>query len=160
MTTHKSIDTEYEPFVIDSNDYWTALLHENQYYLGRFYVWLHRPGKVDFMPGPVSGEGPYQSGLSSEEHKALFKLTRSVCAVINKTWQPDLWNYAWLANHESHGHHGHMHVIPRYRQSRTFQGRVFTDAQWGQNYVPYPDVTYPEPLRKEIAREIERGFYE
>jgi diadenosine tetraphosphate (Ap4A) HIT family hydrolase len=31
----------------------------------------------------------------------------------------------------------HIHIIPRYKESREFAGTVFKDQRWGKNYAPY-----------------------
>ena len=56
--------------------------------------------------------------------------------------QPDMpLNYASLGNI---ARHLHVHVIPRYKSSRFFDGITFTDQRWGQNYAPY-DYSFKVP---------------
>lgn len=43
-------------------------------------------------------------------------------------------NYAALSNTSPVIH---VHLIPRYKESRAFAGGIFKDTRWGQNYAPY-----------------------
>lgn len=43
-------------------------------------------------------------------------------------------NYAALSNTSPVIH---MHLIPRYKESRAFDNVTFKDTRWGQNYAPY-----------------------
>ena len=43
-------------------------------------------------------------------------------------------NYAALSNVSNKIH---VHVVPRYKEARTFNGVVVKDTRWGQNYAPY-----------------------
>jgi diadenosine tetraphosphate (Ap4A) HIT family hydrolase len=47
-------------------------------------------------------------------------------------------NYAALSNTSPVIH---VHIIPRYKDSREFAGVTFKDARWGSNYAPY-DKSY------------------
>lgn len=42
-------------------------------------------------------------------------------------------NYTNLQNES---HHLHVHIIPRYKESRTFDNITFTDERWGKNPSP------------------------
>jgi len=105
--------------------HWAVYLHENQYYLGRCYIWLKRD-VVDLMD------------VSVTEYLELMLIANKLKRVLNQLWLPDQYNWAALGNCTPHCH---LHVIPRYQQSREFGGLVFADARWGQNYVPY-DKTF------------------
>lgn len=124
----------YEKWRIREYPHWVLYLHTNQYYLGRAYAWLKRPGEMqDF------------ADLTFDE---LFELRTSVLleykAALVRLWQPGLMNYAWLGNHmHIHKGHGHMHIIPRYEVPRNFAGHEFHDARWGENYAPSPKLELP-----------------
>jgi len=60
-------------------------------------------------------------------------------------------NYAWLGNDFAlHSGHGHMHLVPRYKETRNFSGISFEDGRWGKNYVPYTNEERP----KEVAVKV------
>jgi diadenosine tetraphosphate (Ap4A) HIT family hydrolase len=72
-------------------------------------------------------------------------------AAMQELWQPDHMNYTWLGNlFHLHKGHGHMHLIPRYKDPRTFAGMDFADTRWGNNYVPYPQEAAPMDVRLAI----------
>ena len=132
---------------------WGVFLHTEQYFLGRSYVWRLQGGKIDLLDLP-----PREL---DELLVALQDVRRAFTRAFNHHGESDgedLVNYAWLCNHENHGHHGHMHVIPRYRKSRKFAGRVFQDGLWGQNYAPYPKQTLPVEVLDEIAEAMRHAL--
>ena len=43
-------------------------------------------------------------------------------------------NYAALSNTSPKIH---VHLVPRYKEIREFDGIVFKDIRWGKNYAPY-----------------------
>lgn len=122
---------EYEKFIIKEYQYWTLLLHEDQRYLGRSYIWLRRPGKMQSF-----------FELFPQEEFERSRIGASYETVIRKLWQADLFNDVWLGNEiRSHGGHGHMHFIPRYHNKREFAGVTFVDQRFRRgrekNYSPY-----------------------
>ncbi|HVY72693.1 MAG TPA: hypothetical protein VG984_01415 [Candidatus Paceibacterota bacterium] len=118
----------YEQFVVKRYQHWTLLVEEKQRYLGQAVIWLEREGDMQRL-----------SSLSEDERAELWSaVLPEYESAVQKLWQPDHMNYAWLGNlFLSHKGHGHMHVIPRYATSRTFNSVGFKDTRWGQNYVPY-----------------------
>ena len=50
----------YERFKIKDYKHWAVYLHQNQYYLGRMYVWSKRENALDF------------SEMHQEEREELF----------------------------------------------------------------------------------------
>lgn len=53
---------------------------------------------------------------------------------LSELFNPDRLNYVNLQNE---WHHLHIHIIPRYASSRSFDGITFVDEKWGKNYAPY-----------------------
>lgn len=149
MEKYRSIDPPYIPQIIKEYQYWTLSISDEQRYLGRSYVWLVREGGMQRF-----------SEVTDEEMAELRVILKEYEAAMQKIWQPDFMNYAWLANlfHE-HGGHGHMHLIPRYASSRTFEGLEFTDDRWGKNSMPSTPFSTSEEmvfkvrdaLKKELA---------
>lgn len=118
---------QYEKFIIREYQYWTLLLHEDQRYLGRSYAWLRRPGEMQSF-----------FELYPRERDELDRIGAAYESATRKLWQPDLWNDPWLGNEvKSHSGHGHMHLIPRYKEKRIFAGITFFDGRWGRNYAPH-----------------------
>lgn len=113
---------DYEKYKIKDYKHWTVYLHTDQYYLGRVYVWAKRGDALDFIE------------MASEEREEFFEIGQAVNKVLKELLQPDLMNYAALANV---ARHLHVHLIPRYASPRSFDDVQFVDERWGQNYAPY-----------------------
>lgn len=124
----------YEQFAIKRYQHWTLQVEEKQRYLGQAVVWLEREGDMQRL-----------SSLTKPERDELWESVLPDYEVaLYRLWQPDHLNYAWLGNSfHLHKGHGHLHLIPRYKTSRTFEGREFTDDRWGRNYVPYTQDAAP-----------------
>jgi diadenosine tetraphosphate (Ap4A) HIT family hydrolase len=130
----------HEQLKIKEFKYWDLYLHQNQCYLGRSVIWLKREGVTDLMELPV------------EEQTELFVIGKQVKEVLTKLFQPDLFNWASLGNITNHLH---LHVIPRYKRVRNFDGTDFIDERWGQNYSPYnKDFILSEKIILEIKNKI------
>ena len=126
MAKYRSIDEPYVKWIIKEYTYWTVMLNEDQRYLGRTCAWLVREGGMQRF-----------SEITDEEMSELRILMREYESAVVKLWQLDFMNYAWLANLISeHGGHGHMHLVPRYKEARTFAGVQFVDGRWGKNFSP------------------------
>ena len=126
MTKHRSLDEPFVQWILKEYEHWTLLLNDDQRYLGRAYVWLVREGGMQRF-----------SEISDEEIAELRVVMRQYEDALNALWQPDFMNYAWLANlFSAHGGHGHLHLIPRYKEPRTFDGVEFVDGRWGKNFSP------------------------
>lgn len=138
-------DAYYEQFVIKRYKHWTLQLEEQQRYLGQAVAWLEREGDMQRL-----------SSLTEPERNELWeKVLPDYETALQKLWQPDHLNYAWLGNFfHMHKGHGHLHLIPRYENSRTFEGKKFIDDRWGQNYVPYSQ----EPVSIEMALAVKEAF--
>ena len=127
MSKYRSLDPQYKQFIVKEYKHWTLLIHDDQRYLGRAYVWLVREGGMQRL-----------SEITDEESAELRIVIREYEDSMKNLWNPDFMNYAWLANLiAQHGGHGHLHLIPRYKEPRMFAGIEFTDGRWGKNYSPY-----------------------
>lgn len=137
---------DYERLKIREYAHWTVYLAESQYYLGRMYIWSKRdpPGLKDIFRDTTEAEWNELRAIGKDLEKALGAL-----------FQPDLINWASLGNEEKHGHHCHMHVVPRYKTVRNFLGIAFVDANWGKNWAPYSkDFTITEKALERIKDAI------
>lgn len=117
----KSMD--YEKLKIKSYKYWDLYLHENQCYLGRVFAQLKDEKEIeDFLD------------IQGEVREEFFQIGQNVKKALKTQFKPDKMNYAALSNTSPVIH---MHIIPRYKETREFNGVTFKDTRWGQNYAPY-----------------------
>jgi diadenosine tetraphosphate (Ap4A) HIT family hydrolase len=114
---------DYEKLKIKSYKYWDLYLHENQCYLGRVFVQLKdEKGVEDFLD------------IQGQVREEFFQIGQHVKHALKTLFKPDKMNYAALSNTSPIIH---VHIIPRYKDTREFNGMTFKDTRWGQNYAPY-----------------------
>jgi diadenosine tetraphosphate (Ap4A) HIT family hydrolase len=114
---------DYNLLLIKSYQYWEVYLHENQCFLGRTFVLLKDDkGVDDFI------------AISPEARDEFFKIGAEVKQALQVLFQPDKMNYAALSNTSPKIH---VHLVPRYKDSRTFGERTYVDSRWGKNFAPY-----------------------
>ena len=116
------ITMDYEQLKIKSYKHWDLYLHENQCYVGRVFVLLKDENIEDFL------------AIEGETREEFFQIGEDVKKALKVIFQPDKMNYAALSNTSPVIH---VHIIPRYKESREFAGVVFKDERWGKNYAPY-----------------------
>jgi diadenosine tetraphosphate (Ap4A) HIT family hydrolase len=134
---------EFEKNKIKEFKYWTVFLHENQGYLGRCVVYCRREDAVDL------------SEASEEEQTELIAILKALKLSIENNFQADWMNYAFLGNRLRHLH---GHVIPRYSSVREFEGTVFKDKNWGQNYKTDHSFKISEELLQKIKSRISENL--
>ena len=114
---------DYNQLKIKPYKYWDLYLHENQCYLGRAFALLREDAGVeDFL------------AIEGAVRDEFFSIGQDFKAALKTLFQPDKMNYAALSNTSPKIH---VHLVPRYQESREFAGVVFKDARWGKNYAPY-----------------------
>ncbi len=113
---------DYEKLKVKSYQHWDVYLHENQCYIGRVFVLLKEEKVEDFM------------AIEGEVRDEFFFIGEQVKKALKTLFNPDKMNYAALSNVSEKIH---VHIIPRYKEPREFNGKVFHDQRWGQNYAPY-----------------------
>lgn len=114
---------DYDQFKIKSYKHWDVYLHENQCYLSRVFVALRNDeGVEDFLS--VEGEVREEFFLIGKKAKTALKIL----------FKPDRMNYAALSNTSAKIH---VHLVPRYKETREFNGMLFNNTRWGKNYAPY-----------------------
>ena len=114
---------DYEKLKIKSNKHWDLYLHDSQCYLGRTFLKLkNEEGVEDFID------------TTPEQREEFFQISKSVKKALKVLFNPDKMNYAALSNTSPVIH---VHLIPRYKEPRTFNNHTFTDTRWGKNYAPY-----------------------
>lgn len=98
-------------------------MHENQCYIGRVFILLKNDeGVEDFL------------AIDGEVREEFFQIGAKLKAALKKLFKPDKMNYAALSNTSEKIH---IHCVPRYKEPREFNGKVFVDERWGKNYAPY-----------------------
>lgn len=114
---------DYEKLKIKSYKHWDVYLHENQCYIGRVFVLLRDDAGVDDL-----------MSLDGEIRDEFFRVGKEIKNALHTLFQPDKMNYAALSNTSPRIH---VHIVPRYKDERIFNGIQFKDARWGKNYAPY-----------------------
>jgi diadenosine tetraphosphate (Ap4A) HIT family hydrolase len=130
---------DFEKYKIKDYKYWGVYLHENQEYLGRCVIYCKRENALDLAEA------------TKEEQDELFVILKSLKDALERCFQSDWMNYAFLGNVLRHLH---GHVIPRYSGDREFEGIMFKDERWGQNYKTNADFKTPEDLMQKIKNKI------
>lgn len=134
---------DYEKLKIKSYKHWDLYLHDSQCYLGRTFLKLkNEEGLEDFID------------ISPEQREEFFFISKSIKKALKSLFNPDKMNYAALSNTSPVIH---VHLIPRYKEPRTFLSHTFTDTRWGKNYAPY-DKSYA--LNEETLFEIRDALLE
>ena len=123
--------------------YWTVYLYPNQYYLGRVFIKANKE-IIDLMD------------ISREERDELFQIGLKVRNVLTSLFRPDKFNYCSLGNIVPQLH---LHLIPRYNDSRVFENIVFNDDRWGMNYAPYnKEFEIPKEILLKIREVIKENL--
>jgi diadenosine tetraphosphate (Ap4A) HIT family hydrolase len=130
---------DYSKFLIKEYKCWSIYVAQNQSYLGRCIIWCKRGNALDLSEATV------------EEREELFVVINELKNAVNKAFQPDWFNYAFLGNDTRHLH---GHFIPRYASSREFKGVVFEDKLWGHNYETDRSFEIPSTVLSEIQTMI------
>jgi len=110
---------DYAPFIIRTYPSWDVLVHSEHYaedYLGSVYIWSRQQGDRDIID------------MSPGERNEFFDIAHDLKAALSTLFSPDRFNYLNLQNV---AHHLHVHLIPRYRGPRQFDGKTFVDKEWG-----------------------------
>lgn len=138
---------DYEKLKIKSYRHWEVYLHENQCYLGRMFILLKEGGHEnveDFL------------AIEGEVRDEFFLVGEAVKKALQVLFKPDKMNYAALSNVSEKIH---VHMVPRYKDTREFAGKLFTDTRWGKNYAPYDrSFVLEEPVLFSIRDAIQQNI--
>ena len=115
-------DKKYAKFKISEFGNWDLFLLENQYFLGRGYIWAKRKNAVDFLD------------MTPKEKDEFFYVAREFRRVLREEFNPNIFNYYAAGNVSPHLH---VHIIPRYETPRVFDGVEFKDDIFGKNHSFY-----------------------
>jgi diadenosine tetraphosphate (Ap4A) HIT family hydrolase len=101
--------------VIRRGAVWSVAVNRNQDLIGKTMIVLERPcsAVIDLHPSEWA-----------DPHAEL----RQLVPALTRRFAPDQFNFALLMNQDAQVH---LHVLPRYRSQRTWQGRIFADPNWG-----------------------------
>lgn len=130
---------DFSNYVIKEYRYWTVNIFYNQGYLGRCVVWCKRGDAVELV------------NVTDGEQKELFIVLRDLRTAVNKLFQPDWFNYAFLGNKTRHLH---CHVVPRYATPRVFMGMTFEDKLYGHNFQTDSTFVMAEKILSEIKTQL------
>ncbi len=138
---------KFETYKIFTGTHWDVYLDHLQPRLGQVYIWAKNNGDVTDL-----------SEASHEEFQELHLLMQKVRLALATIFSPDLFNYASLGNTVRHLH---VHIIPRYKESRSFEKIEFTDRTFGQHYEVTPptkalSAEWIEKLRKAISDKMKQ----
>src|SRR5687767_14307393 len=97
---------------------WVWHLHDNQSYLGRMILRLHR------------NETGSLSTCTSAEWNSLQQNIRLYDKVLCALFSPDRFNYSQMGNIY---HQLHVQAVPRYVSKREWKNKEFVDENWGAN---------------------------
>lgn len=96
--------------------YWNLYLAESQSIIGWSHVVLQR--HIENF-----------EELTDSELIELKKVVSELKAILKKAFYPDLFNIIQAGNMVKHLH---IHIVPRYKTSRQFEGRTFQDPDFGK----------------------------
>ena len=102
--------------VIVAGQLWTVAVNRNQNLVGKTMLVANR--RVESI-----------TALYQDEWVDLHRQISRVTAALGHLFRPDQYNHAFLMNVDAQVH---LHVVPRYRDPRTWNGRTFTDPHFGQ----------------------------
>lgn len=104
--------------VIEERPSWTLAVNRNQDLLGKTLLVLQRTcdAVVD---------------IESDEWSSLRLELRRLVPALDRLFQPDQLNFAFLMNLDAQVH---LHVVPRYASPRQWHDREFADAHWGSAF--------------------------
>ncbi len=134
---------DFSKYKIKDYKYWSALLHQNQGYLGRCVIWCNREDALDLTDATL------------EEQQELFAVLNELRDAIQEAFQPDWLNYAFLGNGTKHLH---GHLIPRHAKSKVFEGVRFEDKLYGHNYKTDHDFIVSADVVEKIRLKIKTAL--
>ncbi len=134
---------DFSQFLIKKYKYWSVYIYKNQTYLGRCYVWCNRENVFDLTE------------IKEKEREELFIILTSIKKTLTDLFSPDLFNYAFLGNatRQLHGH-----LVPRYKDSREFEGIIFKDKLWGNRYDSDDNFKISDQVLFKIKEKIKKSL--
>lgn len=112
--------------------HWFVMVSREQHTLGTSLIVLKRH-TVRF------------SSLKKEELLELNRIQKKTEKKLDKIFKPDLYNYLQCGNQVEHLH---FHLIPRYKQPRSFGGKKFVDKNFGDSVKETKQISSKEFIEK------------
>jgi diadenosine tetraphosphate (Ap4A) HIT family hydrolase len=104
--------------VVRESELWLTVVNRNQNLLGKTFIALRRHEE-------------HVVGLTPAEWADLREEARWVTERVREAFAPDHFNYSFLMNLDRHVH---LHVIPRYVDTRELAGVTFADPDYPDAY--------------------------
>ena len=101
--------------LIEQGRLWTIALNDNQNLLGKCVLVLNRPCRAVTM-------------LLPDEWVNLHRQIVRINAALDSLFDPEQYNYAFLMNLDPQVH---LHIVPRYKSPRKWDGEAFRDDHFG-----------------------------
>lgn len=119
---------EFQTPVIREAVHWRTFINRNQNLLGKTVIALKRHEEDVAL-------------ITEDEWRELHDEVRWAVERVRAAFDPDHFNFSFLMNMD---HHAHLHVVPRYVETRELAGVVFSDDD-------YPSAYQQEPTPAQIA---------
>lgn len=114
-----TIDPQYKNGFLKEYTHWYLVVSFLQHTPGSFIILARR-------------EVEKFSDMTPEELAELIVVMKTMEGALQKTFQPDRFNYLQLGNAY---YNLHFHGVPRYATARTFDGKEFVDVNYGRPVV-------------------------
>jgi diadenosine tetraphosphate (Ap4A) HIT family hydrolase len=105
---------------IKEHEHWKIGVSRGQITLGNLFIVLKR-------------HELFLANTTAEEFSELHTIIKEAKTMLDNAFKPDWYNTVQLTNSEPHLH---IHIIPRYRERRVFEGQEFLDSTYGAPYTP------------------------
>ena len=103
-------------FLIKKFKYWDLCVGNYQHTLGSLVIVLKKHKELF-------------SDLNKNDIIEMLSIVKTGQKILTKKFNPDWFNVQQNGNWE---HHLHIHITPRYKKHRRFDGRIFNDKSFGQ----------------------------
>ena len=127
--------------VLRESRYWRTAVNRNQNLLGKTIVVLRRHEEA-------------VAALTADEWSGLQGELIWVTERLRRAFAPDHFNYAFLQNEDRHVH---LHVIPRYADSRAVGDVTFEDPAYPDHYRPGEERRLGREQIEAIAATVAEG---
>lgn len=138
------VGLKFDDLKIVESRHWVVYLDQNQCYLGKSIIWC-KDDVNDLLE------------MSREERDDFFNVAQKLKSVLVKLFKPGLFNYNSLGNENPHLH---VHIIPRYKTKRIFEGVTFEDLRFGKSPRPFENPTITEEVVLRIRDSIRNSLAE
>jgi diadenosine tetraphosphate (Ap4A) HIT family hydrolase len=113
---------EFQTPVIREVVHWRTFINRNQNLLGKTVIALKRHEEDVAL-------------ITEDEWRELHDEVRWAVECVRAAFEPDHFNFSFLMNMD---HHAHLHVVPRYVETRELAGVVFSDDDYPSAYQRAP----------------------